>query len=173
MRALAPVLASLAIVTAGCTATDSTSLSGAAASATPLDRNGYVQMAAASDLFEIQSSQLAATRAQRSEVREFAQMLVTHHTQTTAQLTAAAQASGGMPQPTLTPMQATMMQELQQAPADGFDQVYMRQQVPAHEMALALHRNYAARGDTAALRTVAGAAVPVVQQHLTRAQQLD
>jgi putative membrane protein len=65
------------------------------------------------------------------------------------------------------------MQELQQAPADGFDRVYMRQQVAAHEMALALHRNYAARGDTAALRTVAGAAVPVVQQHLTRAQQLD
>jgi putative membrane protein len=173
MRKLAPVLAALTVVTAGCTAADSAPESGAAAAAASLDRNGYVQMAAASDLFEIQSSPLAATRAQRAEVREFAQMLVTHHTQTTAQLTAAAQASGGMPQPMLTPMQASMMQELQQAPAGGFDQAYLRQQVPAHEMALELHRDYAARGDTAALRTVAAAAVPIVQQHLTRARQLD
>jgi hypothetical protein len=33
--------------------------------------------------------------------------------------------------------------------------------------------NYAARGDAAQLRTAAASAVPIVQQHLTRAQQLD
>jgi putative membrane protein len=130
-------------------------------------------MAAASDLFEIQSSQIAQTKAQRADVREFAQMMITHHTQTTAALTAAAQASGVTPRAELMPMQATMIQELQQAPAGTFDQLYMRQQVAAHQMALALHQNYAARGDTPALRTVAGTAVPIVQQHLTRAQQLN
>src|SRR3712207_8417473 len=50
---------------------------------TPTERGAYVRMAAASDLFEIQSSQLALQNAQRPEVRQFAQMLITHHTQTT------------------------------------------------------------------------------------------
>jgi len=46
---------------------------------TPVDPIDYVNMAAASDLFEIRSSQLALSKAQSPEVREFAQMLVTHH----------------------------------------------------------------------------------------------
>jgi putative membrane protein len=141
---------------------------------TPEDRAGYVTMAAASDLYEIQSSQLALTKAQRAEVKQFAQMLIDHHTQTTAALTQAARASGMTPPPpALMPMQRQMMTELQGASTANFDQTYLRQQVPAHEMALALHQNYAARGDTAALKTAAAAAVPIVQQHLTQAQTLN
>jgi putative membrane protein len=140
----------------------------------PRDRAGYVSMAAASDLFEIQSSQLAVSKAQRADVRQFAQMLVTHHTQTTAALTAAATASGMTPPtPALMPMQQEMMEELRNAPAASFDRVYVRQQVPAHEMALALHRNYAANGDAAPLRAAAAAAVPIVQQHLEQARRLN
>jgi putative membrane protein len=146
----------------------------AAAHATPLDRSGYVTQAAASDLYEIQSSQIAQTKAQRPEVREFAQMLITHHTQTTAALTAAARTSGMTPPPpALTPTHQEMIERLQTAAPAGFDQLYISQQVPAHEMALALHQNYAARGDTPALRATAAAAVPIIQQHLTRARELN
>jgi putative membrane protein len=140
---------------------------------TPNGRTAYVQMAAASDLFEIQSSNLARTRAQSPEVRQFAEMLVAHHTQMTAQLMAAASAAGVPVVPTLMPMQARMMTQLQSTSGAGFDRVYMTQQVQAHEMALALHGNYARNGDTVALRTVASAATPIVQQHLDRARQLD
>lgn len=141
---------------------------------TPEDRAGYTAMAGASDLFEIQSSQVALSRSQNAQVRQFAQMLITHHTQTTAALTAAAAASGMTPPaPMLMPMQQRMMQELQGAPAGSFDRVYLRQQVPAHEMALALHQNYAARGDATPLRGAAAAAVPIVQQHLAQARQMD
>jgi putative membrane protein len=145
-----------------------------AGDATHEDRAGYVSMAAASDLFEIQSSQLALARAQNQDVRQFAQMLITHHTQTTEALKAAAAASGvSAPGPILLPMQRQMLDELRGASAASFDQVYMRQQVPAHQMALTLHQNYAARGDAMPLRAAATAAVPVVRQHLIRAQQLD
>ena len=61
---------------------------------TPTARAAYVEMAAASDMFEIQSSQLARSRAQNPAIREFAQMMIDHHTQTTQQLRAAAQAAG-------------------------------------------------------------------------------
>jgi putative membrane protein len=141
--------------------------------ATPNARDAYVAMAGASDLFEIQSSQLARSRAQSPSVRDFAQMMIDHHTTTTAQLTAAARAAGMAPLvPTLLPMQATMMGKLQSASGADFDRLYMSQQVQAHELALALHSNYARNGDTAALRAVAQAATPIVQQHLDRARAL-
>lgn len=160
----------VAVALAGCASVDGP----VGGDLTPDNASGYVTVAGASDLFEIQSSQLALTRAQRPEIRQFAQMLVTHHTQTTATLTAAARASGlNPPPPMLLPMQQRMMDELRGAAAGSFDRIYLRQQVPAHEVALALHRNYAANGDTAALRTAAGSAVPIVQQHLDRSRQLD
>lgn len=146
----------------------------ATADMTPEDRTAFVMMAGASDLFEIQSSQLAQTKAQRPEVRQFAQMLIQHHTQTTQQVTAAARAAGmNPPPPALNSMQAQMIAELQQASAANFDAVYLRQQVPAHEQALALHSNYSKNGDTPSLRTAAAGAVPIVTQHLAEARRLN
>jgi putative membrane protein len=66
-----------------------------------------------------------------------------------------------------------MIEELQRAPATSLDQVYARQPMPPRETALALHRNYAAEGDTPALRTAASRAVPIVQGHLAQARQFD
>jgi putative membrane protein len=144
----------------------------AAGDMTPTQRGAYVEMAAASDLFEIQSGRLATERGRSAAVKSFGQMLVQHHQSTTAQLAAAATAAGTPPTPDLMPMQARMMAELRAASAANFDQVFIRQQVMAHEMALALHTNYAANGDTPALRTVAAAAAPIVRQHLDQARTL-
>lgn len=168
------LIASAASLALAACATDGDMGASTAASGdmTPDQRDAYVQMAAASDLFEIQSSQLAVSRAQNPQVRAFAQMLIEHHTATTQQLTAAASAAGTMPSPMLMPMQAEMISQLQGANGAEFDRVYLRQQVPAHQMALALHQNYASNGDTPGLRTVAAAAVPIVRQHLDRARAL-
>jgi putative membrane protein len=140
---------------------------------TPTQRGAFVEMAAASDLFEIQSGQMAASKAQNPALRQFGQMLVQHHQQTTAQLTAAATAAGTPPTPDLMPMQAQMLDELRGLSGAEFDRVFLRQQVQAHEMALALHTNYARNGDTPALRTVAAAAAPIVRQHLDQARSMD
>ena len=175
-RNLVAAVATAALL-AGCTTmgADGTSTAmGAPADMTPSTRDAYVQMAAASDLFEIQSSQLALTKAQNPAVRDFARMMVEHHTNTTNQLMSAAQASGmGMVTPQLMPMQQQMMTRLEAASGKAFDRTYMRQQVTAHEMALALHSNYAQNGDTPALKVVAAGAVPIVTQHLTQARTLD
>ncbi|HWH22308.1 MAG TPA: DUF4142 domain-containing protein [Allosphingosinicella sp.] len=138
----------------------------------PEERVAYVDLAAASDLFEIQSSQLALARSQNPAIREFAQMMVTHHNQTTEQLNASARAAGITPAPRLAPGQVQMMNRLQQTQPGSFDRLYMEQQVRAHELALGLHSNYARAGDTPALRATAAAAVPIVSQHLVRARQI-
>jgi putative membrane protein len=133
----------------------------------------YLQMAASSDQFEIQSGQLASQMSQNPYVRAFGNMLVAHHTHTTTQLTAAAQAAGvPTPPPAMMPNHQAMLEQLR-ASGVNFDVAFKQVQIAAHQEALALHQNYANGGDVPALRNVAAAAVPIIQQHLAAAQALN
>jgi putative membrane protein len=139
----------------------------------PVRAMDYARMAAASDLYEIQSSQIALQVSQNPEVRGFAQMLIDHHTHTTATLMAASRAAGMTPPPPmLDARKAQMIQQLRASSGAQFDMAYVMQQVPAHQEALALHSDYAQRGDSPQLRGAAASAVPIVQQHLAQAQGL-
>ena len=125
----------------------------------------YTRMAAASDLYEIQSSQLVMQSA-NADLRRFAGMMVEHHTMTTAALTRAAQAAGMTPPaPALDTRKADMIRQLQSAQGAARDSLYMQQQVMAHQEALTLHTNYSRNGDTPELKTAATAAVPIVARH--------
>lgn len=157
-----------ATMTLGACATMGAGPAAMAMDMTPEERSAYVAMAASSDMYEIQSSQMALSRTQSPMIRDFANMMVQHHTQTTQQLMAAAQASGTAPPPGMLPMHAAMLQELSGANGRAFDRMYRTQQVMAHQQALALHGNYAARGDAPALRQVAASATPIVRGHLDR-----
>ena len=138
--------------------------------AMPTNAVDYGRMAAASDLFEIQSGQIALQVSQNPDVRAFADLLVRHHTMTSNEMAAAARAAGMTPPPPmLDARKQAMIAQLQSTPATGFDMTFLNMQVMAHQEALALHSAYAARGDVPALRAVAGRAVPIVRQHLDQA----
>jgi putative membrane protein len=139
---------------------------------TPTTRQAYVQMAGASDLYEIRSGQLALSRSRNPNVRRFAQMLIRDHNNTTRQVMAAARASGlRPPMPALMPIQARMMRELNAARRVNLDRVFLDQQMQAHQMALSIHSYYAQRGEAPPLRAVANAAVPVVRMHLAEVRR--
>src|SRR4051812_5459141 len=75
--------------------------------AAPLARDAYVGMAAASDLFEIQSAELAQQRAQSPAVRDFAQVMIADHAETARRLAGVARSVAiGPLAPALLPMQA-------------------------------------------------------------------
>ncbi len=133
----------------------------------------YVMAAGRSDLYEINSSRIAMQKSRNPAVRRFADMLVTHHQKTTAATMKAAGRAGvaSMP-PALDPGAAASIAELQAASPADFDRIYLGQQVPAHQAALDLHQGYGRRGDQAALRTSAKAAVPIVRGHLVAAQRM-
>lgn len=122
----------------------------------------YAMMAAASDQYEIQSSRLVLETTQDADLRRFADMMVEHHTMTTATLMRAVQADGMTPPPaTLDAAKAGMIRALQAASGKARDDLYKQQQVMAHREALTLHAAYAESGDSAALM----AAVPIVSRH--------
>jgi len=135
--------------------------------------SAYVMAAGRSDLYEINSSQIAVKKSTSPQVRAFANMLIKHHQQTTAATMKAAAKAGLTPAaPSLDAGAAASIRELQTASAADFDRVYLAQQVPAHEAALDLHQSYAKGGDQAPLRTSAKAAIPIVKQHLDAAKRL-
>ena len=123
-------------------------------------------MAGASDLYEIQSSQLLLQSTQDAELRRFAEMMIEHHTMTTRTVIEAARAAGMTPPPPmLDPRKAEMIRQLQAAQGTARDALYRQQQVMAHQEALQLHSRYSSNGDTPALKAAAAAAVPIVTRH--------
>lgn len=134
----------------------------------------FVRLAAESDMFEIQSSQMAVERAQNAEVKEFAQMMIEAHNKTTADLKAAVQASGQAITPPTQPSEEVMdeLNDLREAAAGDFDKEYIDEQVEAHQDALNLMQRYAGDGDVPELQAFAAATAPAIQQHLDRAKAL-
>jgi putative membrane protein len=131
---------------------------------TPEAAPAFVAMAASSDMYEIESSRMALQRARVPMNRMHAEMMIRDHTNTTAQLSAAARSAGiGLPTQML-PMHSAMITQLMSS--SNFDATYRDQQIMSHRQALALHDNYARRGDVPQLRGVAAAAVPIVRGHL-------
>jgi putative membrane protein len=133
----------------------------------------FVEAAASSDMFEIESSRMALSMSRNPAVRNFAQMMIDHHTRMTGELATAARADGlAPPPPQLLPQHQAALQRLQSAGVNGFDSAYKAEQIAAHQEALTLHSSYARDGDRPALRDAASRAVPIVQMHLGQAQSL-
>jgi putative membrane protein len=141
--------------------------------AMPTTAQGFADAAAASDMFEIESSRLAQTMAKNQAVKDFASMLVTEHTKSTTELKAAAGKATPpvTPAPKMTPQQQSDLDALKNAGAN-FDTLYAQKQVPAHEKALALLQGYAANGDSEPLKAFATKTAPVVEKHLAAARKL-
>lgn len=133
----------------------------------------FAQTVANSDAFEIQSSQLAAQRAQRQEVKDFATMMVRDHTMTTQQLTALApQINLSPPTPQLDAAKQGQLDALRGQNGAGFDTAYVNAQIAAHTEAVALFERYAHGGEAGPLRDWANETLPKLREHLTHVQGL-
>lgn len=145
-----------------------------ATAAMPANAQAFVDAAAASDMFEIESSRLAQTKATNQAIKSFSQMMIDNHTKSSAELrNAAAKATPpAAALPKLTAEQQADLNKLKAASAADFDKHYARMQVMAHEKTLAMLQSYAAGGDSQPLKDFASKTAPVVNEHLTRARSL-
>lgn len=142
-------------------------------SAAGQEAQAFLFKAGAGDIFEIITSMMAVQRSTNPAVRAFAAMLIADHTTATNRALATAAAAGVMaPPPELSAMQKDLVGQLIAATPATFDRVYLAQQVPAHQQALALLEAYGARGDVPALKDGAVGLVPTVRGHLAQAQGL-
>jgi putative membrane protein len=130
----------------------------------------YVARAASIDLFVIGSSRLALQRSSSPRIRDYARSEIRAHEGLGAQLSLAGRRLNLLPSAALLPEHQVMLGQLQAAA--NFDGTYRRQQQAIHQQALALHANYAARGQSPTLRPVAAAAARTIREHVAIANRL-
>lgn len=134
----------------------------------------FVQTVANSDAFEIQSSELAAQRAARQDVKDFASLMVREHTATTQELTQlASQLNMTAPTPQLDAGMSGRIDSLRGMTGESFDDAYLDAQVSAHEQAVNAFENYIANAPAGPLRDWASNTLPKLRTHLTQVQNLE
>ncbi|WP_374468940.1 DUF4142 domain-containing protein [Phenylobacterium sp.] len=133
---------------------------------------GYVMNAGMGDMYEIEAAKIAQQKGKSADVKSLAKMIQTDHTAAMNEMKPMVTAAGQTPPANLDQRRQGMIDNLNAAPADQFDKVYLTQQVAAHEEALTLHRGYADNGDNADLKAHAAKVTPKIQAHLDQAKQL-
>jgi len=131
------------------------------------DPQAFAASAASSNMFEIQSSQLALEQQPSTDVRAFAQQMIQDHTLAGKKMLAAAQKDGITPPTGLAPKEQAELDQLQATPADSFEAAYVSEQTKAHDEAVALFESFSQNGKESALRAFAVDTLPTLKQHQT------
>jgi putative membrane protein len=134
----------------------------------------FVTQAAISDMFEIQSSELALQRGDAA-TKKFAEQMITAHKKTSEELKSLV-ASGKVKEAPPTKLDSAHQEKLDKLKGlqgADFDKQYRSDQEDAHEDAVSLFERYAEGGDNPALKEWAGKTLPSLRQHLETAEKLD
>lgn len=133
-----------------------------------LSASDYVNAAADSDLYEITSSRLALSKSKNANVKSFARQMIADHMTTSKSLMAAFKNPDRTitkPSLKLSTANQSKVELLKNASKASFDQLYMQQQMQAHQTAWAIHKGYVLDGSDPALKQVASTALPIVERH--------
>ena len=133
----------------------------------------FVKEVAISDMFEIQSSQLAQNKGNAPE-KSFASRMITDHTKTSTELKGLV-SSGKVKADVPTALDSSHQSKLDKLKGESgkdFSSDYDSDQVSAHKDAVSLFERYAKGGDNADLKDWAGKTLPALQHHLEMAQDL-
>jgi len=127
---------------------------------------------------EIQAAKVAQDKATNGDVKSFAKQMITEHQAMQKSLDSLTAAMNVTPQPPGTADQKKQAGEQMIATLNStakgaaFDKAYIDGQVQAHQQALNDLQGFSASAPDAQLKSLIDAAIPKVQAHLDKAQQL-
>lgn len=136
------------------------------------DTRQFITFAAQGGMAEVQLGQLAQQKAENPQVKQFGQRMVTDHTQLNNQLMQVAQQIGVQPPTQLNEDHRDTLQKLEKRSGAAFDRAYIDNMVDDHQRDLRRFKNQAQDGDNPQVKNLAQQAVPILQQHLQMAQQI-
>jgi putative membrane protein len=134
----------------------------------------FINKAAMSDMFEIQSSELALQKATDAKVKDFAKMMVSDHRAASDKLKSTVQ-SAQLPSPPteLDDKHKKKIDKLQSSSGREFDRAYLEVQLKGHKKAVELFSSYAKEGKNAELKNFAQQTLPTLEQHLKHVRTLE
>ena len=133
----------------------------------------FVRKAATGNIFEIQAAQTAEQKVSNPAYRDFAQMIITDHTNMGDRLKNVVKNVPGLQLPQA--LDQKDQQELQKLKTEGgatFERQYRANQIDDHQQDIKLFQNYADNGTNPQLKTWADQEVSMLQKHLDRAEAL-
>ncbi|QJW84046.1 DUF4142 domain-containing protein [Ramlibacter terrae] len=133
----------------------------------------FIEEAAGSGMFEVQVSQLAASKATDAQVKSYASMLVDHHTAANNELVKIANAKGvELPAAPKRSLRKDI-EKLGKKSGAEFDRDYVREVgIKAHQKDIKLFQKASQDLKDPELKAFAAKTLPVLQDHLAQAQKL-
>lgn len=133
----------------------------------------FVQAAVVGNLFEVESSKLAADRAEAAAVKTFAKQMVDDHSAAGVKITEALTESKLTKPPfKLDAKHQATLDELAAKKGRDFDRAYVDAQLKAHVETVALFEGYAASGEDPRLKALAGELLPKLKAHLAMIEKI-
>jgi len=140
----------------------------------PMSDQKFVDFAAQTDMVEANLGQLAQSASSSQPVKDYAQTLVTDHTNDFKQLyTVAHGANLTMPDAIDTENNKTIIGPFEKLKGEAFDHRYIHDMVAGHTKAIEIYKKEAADAENPALKSYAEAALPVLEKHLDGAKALE
>ena len=135
----------------------------------------FVNAASDVDLYQIKAAQLAATKAQRDDVKTYAKSVFdtaqVRHKSLLASLRND-QRTIKTPSTMLSADRAAMLKLLSKAPRGNFDNLYLQQSITVAKGGWSVNKGYALDGTDEALKQVATTATPAFEQQADQAKAL-
>ncbi|XBQ14932.1 MAG: DUF4142 domain-containing protein [Oceanicaulis sp.] len=134
----------------------------------------FVERAVNGNRYELQAAAIALKRSRSEAVRAFAQRMKADHTTAHHQMACTLQSIPDAPEPPaeLDSRHGQMIDHLEKASDDDFDQRYLEQQDLAHQETAELLDTFATQGDDPRLVMFARGTVPTVKRHLEHVRRL-
>ena len=132
----------------------------------------FVDFAAQTDMTEAHVGEVAGNQGASQGVKDFGQMLVTDHTKDYQQLTMIAGKAGFTVPKGLDAMHDKMIAPLEKMKGAAFDRRFAHEMVTGHQKAIAEYKKEAENGQSAEIKAYATQALPVLEKHLSTAQDL-
>jgi putative membrane protein len=132
----------------------------------------FLEFAAQTDMTEAHLGQVAQEQAASQDVKDFGQMLVTHHTDDYKQLTAIAGKANLTVPKGLDAAHDKMIAPLAKLKGSAFDSRYAHEMITGHQKAIVQYKQEAQNGQNADLKAYANQTLPTLEKHLQAAQDL-
>ncbi len=132
----------------------------------------FVDFAAQTDMTEASLGQLAASQASRQDVKDYAQMLVTDHTNDYNQVSTVAGKANLVVPKGLDAAHNTMIAPFQKLQGSAFDHRYIQEMIAGHTHAISVYTKESANAQNADLKAYASQTLPTLQKHLEGAKDL-
>lgn len=148
--------------------------SGAIEAVMPNSDKAFFENAASANMFEVESSKLAQTKASDPALKAYAEKMVADHTEAQTKL----QALAAQKSVTLPTSMARRHQHMYDAlekdkPGKDFDEDYKNKMVMSHKEAVSLFDQTAKKAQDADVKSFAATMLPKLQMHGSEAQALN